>query len=549
MKNIRLHPAQIIPPVLGIITALLFNYWCMPAHTLRSPGLWFLILGSVAVALVTEAIVDYIVDESWVGTAAYGIVTAVLLIAIIVCNCFGMQMTNAEQYQKLIEVADGSFSEDIPNVEDTSKLAVVDLATAEKLGDRTIGGIKNATWYEVDDEYNLIIKNGQQYRISPLNYGGLFKYNKAKYFGIPGYVLVNTQTQEAEYVELDEAMKVSPSACFGQKLERILRKQYPSLQFGTSYFEVDEQGNPYWITSVQTPSMGVWKAKLVTGVVITDAVTGDSELYEVEEVPEWVDHIYPLDYLMTLVDYNFKYVNGYWNFSKTGVNKTTYSYRSSVLEDDGEPKFAGYNSAITSDGEVVFFTGVTPANKAETNLGFLLASPRTGVVKYYDCAGAEESSAQAAAEGLVQNLGYQATFPTILNVDGVETYFMALKDGAGLVQRYALCQVANYVNVVEATTLDEALVKYKQKLGVVEVETEPVVESSTVSGTVTSIYTAQVEGYTYYYFTLDDGASLYMSSIVNNYRQVAMKAGDMVEVTFTKGSQEGVEMVSAISIK
>ena len=474
----KLHPAQIIPPVLGIITALLFNYWCMPAHTLRSPGLWFLILGSVAVALIAEAIIDYIVDESWVGTAVYGIVTALILVAMIVCNCFGSKMFNADQYQKLIEVTNGSFSEDIPTVEDTSKIAVVDLATAEKLGDRTVGGIKNATWYEVDDEYNLIIKNGQQYRISPLNYGGLFKYNKSKYFGIPAYVLVNTQTQKAEYVELDEAMKVSPSACFGQKLERVLRKQYPTLQFGTSYFEVDEQGNPYWITSVQTPSMGVWKAKLVTAVVITDAVTGESEMYEVDEVPKWVDHVYPLDYLMTLVNYNFKYVNGYWNFSQTGVNRTTYSYRTSGSSDT--PAFAGYNSAITSDGQVVFFTGVTPANGAETNLGFILASPSTGVVKYYDCAGAEESSAQAAAEGLVQNLSYKATFPTILNVDGVETYFMALKDGAGLVQRYALCQVANYVNVVEATTLDEALIKYKQKLGMVEEETAPVVESSTV---------------------------------------------------------------------
>lgn len=542
----KLHPAQIIPPVLGIITAILFNYLFMPAKTLRSPGFWWLILGTIIIAFIAEAIIDWIIDEEYWGTAVYGGITAIVLVAMIVCNSFGSKMFNADQYQKLIEVTNGSFSEDVPKVEDTSKFAVVDLATAEKLGDRTVGGIKNATWYEVDDEYNLIIKNGQQYRISPLNYGGLFKYNKAKYFGIPAYVLVNTQTQEAEYVELDEAMKVSPSACFGQKLERVLRKQYPSLQFGTSYFEVDEQGNPYWITSVQTPSMGVWKAKLVTAVVITDAVTGESEMYEVSEIPEWVDHVYPLDYLMTLVNYNFKYVNGYWNFSQTGVNRTTYSYRTSGSSDT--PAFAGYNSAITSDGQVVFFTGVTPANGAETNLGFILASPSTGVVKYYDCAGAEESSAQAAAEGLVQNLSYKATFPTILNVDGVETYFMALKDGAGLVQRYALCQVANYVNVVEATTLDEALIKYKQKLGMVEEETAPVVESSTVSGTVTSIYTAQVEGYTYYYFTLDDGATLYMSSIVNNYRQVAMKVGDKVEVTFT-GSQEGVEMVSDISIK
>lgn len=553
-KN-AINPSQIfirlIPAAVGVILGIFFKWCFIIPLTLRATSFWRLIIICTLIAFGIEFAIDKGNEEyhnsrlqNYGGSFIYGGIAAIILIAFIGCSCFGTQVFNAEQYRQAIEVTESNFNEDIPNVEDTSKVAVVDLATAEKLGDRTVGGIKNATWYDVDNEYNLIIKNGNYYRISPLNYGSFSKYCKAKHFGIPGYVLVNAKTQEATYVELEEAMTISPSASFGNKLERVLRKQYPTFQFGTSYFEVDEQGNPYWITSVQTPSMGVWKAKLVTAVIITDAVTGECKLYEVKDVPNWVDHIYPLDHIMTLVDYHYKYVHGYMNtlWGKKDLYETTYcSYRSD--------KFAGYNSAITSDGEVVFYTGITPANDAETNLGFILASPRTGVVKYYDCAGAEESSAQAAAQGLVQNLGYVATFPTVLNVDGVETYFMALKDGAGLVQRYALCQVSNYVNVVEAITLDEALTKYKQKLGMTEEETAPVVETSTVSGTVTSIYTAEVEGFTYYYFTLDDGASLYMSSIVNNYRQVAMTVGDKVEVTYTHGAQQGIEMVSAILIK
>ena len=87
-----------------------------------------------------------------------------------------------------------------------------------------------------------------------------------------------------------------------------------------------------------------------------------------------------------------------------------------------------------NDGKVYFYTGLTPENRSESNIGFLIIDPRTGETKYYDAAGAEESSAQIAAEALVKNMQYSASFPTITNVEGVETYLMTMKDVAGLVQ-------------------------------------------------------------------------------------------------------------------
>ena len=60
---------------------------------------------------------------------------------------------------------------------------------------------------------------------------------------------------------------------------------------------------------------------------------------------------------------------------------------------------------------------------------------RTMETRYYSIAGAEEFSAMDSAEGQVQNLGYEATFPLLLNVADEPTYFMALKDNAGLVKK------------------------------------------------------------------------------------------------------------------
>ena len=114
-------------------------------------------------------------------------------------------------------------------IENVNNISIVDMGTAERLGDRTIGSIKNSAWFEVDDEYNLIEYNGELFRISALNYGGLFKYNKANETGIPGYVLVNTATQEAKFVELSNSIKYSPSAFWSYDLKRHLRNEYPSL--------------------------------------------------------------------------------------------------------------------------------------------------------------------------------------------------------------------------------------------------------------------------------------------------------------------------------
>lgn len=429
-----------------------------------------------------------------------------------------------------------NFNQDVVNV-DNANIPSVDLATAQKVGDRTIGAIKNATWYELDN-YSSIIYKDRYYKIAPLSYGDLFKFMKAKNtFAIPGYVLVDTITQDAEYVELEKPIKYAPSAVGHYDLRRTLRRNFSSYVFENSVFEIDDEGNPYWVTSVTKPTIGVWKARKITSIIVTDATTGKSDEYSLNDIPNWIDNVYSLDYIMKLVDYNLKYVNGYWNFSHTGVNRTTYSYKDETM--------VGYNVAVTSDGNLAYYTGVTPYNNAETNLAFILASTKTGEIKYYNCAGAEESSAQAAAQGLVQNLGYVATFPNVINVDGVETYFMALKDAAGLVQRYSLCQISNYTNVVEAPTLKETLVKYRVKIGVSTAE-ETNEKTEQVVGQISTIYQANIEGYTYYYFTLDDSDKLFMSSIINSNRQVMMGANSKVTIEYKPSNEENVLIVTKI---
>ncbi len=527
------------------------NYLALPAWNLRSAGFWWFLFIVFIIGAGIQLLIDYIEDENYIGIKITGPIAVLLVIVLIVGGITSAKMFNASKYQKMVEITEGNFEEDINPIENTENISIVDMETAQHVGDRTVGSIKNATWYEVNDEYNLIKYQGEQYRISPLEYGGYFKSQKAKYDGIPGYVLVNTSTQEAKFVELEDGIKYSPTAYWSFDLTRHLRNQYSSYLFGTSFFEIDEEGNPYWITAVKTPTIGLFGGKTEESFIITNAITGDSKEYKTKDLPEWVDHAFDLDYLMTVAEYNLKYKNGYWNtwFSETGVLKTSYQYKESRdIDEDGniDVRFEGYNTTITSNGDIVFYTGLTSASKAESNVGFLLANPRTGVITRYTCSGAEESSAAISAESLVQDLKYVSTFPTIMNVEGYETYFMLLKDKAGLVQRFALCNVENYTKVVQADTLDEALKLYRVKLGIAIEEKEKPKETLKTEGNIQNLYQAQLDGCTYYYFTLEGSTDLYMSSIKNSNKQVMLTVGTKVSIEYFKTSEEGVYRVSKI---
>lgn len=408
-----------------------------------------------------------------------------LLLYIKIGGCTGAKMFRPYDYQKMIEISEATeqqFKADIQVANEETQPIIVDVSTAQKLGDRTIGSLTNASWYDVGNEYNLIKYQGEYYRISELHYAGIFKYGEAKYDGIPGYVLVNVKTQEAKYVELEDAIRYSPSGHFEHQLKRHLRNLYPTYLFGISFFEIDEHGTPYYITSVKTPTIGMFGGQKEDSFIITNACTGESNEYKAEELPNWVDHAFNLTYLLEVTNYNFKYKSGFLNskFAQTGVYKTTTEYGGSY-----------YNTAITSDGKIVFYTGVTPANNAESNIGFVLANPTTGEVTFYKCDGAEETSAMGVAEGQVANFGYKSTFPTVITIDGVPTYFMLLKDEAGIVQRYALCNIKDYTKVVQAESFKEVVIAYSEKMGVLVGPSEtlppPIIESFTTEGVITNI--------------------------------------------------------------
>lgn len=510
---------------MAIVAIVMFCIWylALPAITLQSKGFaWFI---AVTLLLLTAGLTFVIRMEDWSETAEqilWGIlalvVLAIIITSIVSWTCFHATKACAVAD---ITVNEATITDDFPDLteaENVANLALVDLDTARMLGDKKIAGLKNSSWYEVDTEYNLIKYNGKYYRLSFLDYGGYLKYRKAKHEGIPGYILVECTpsggivTQNATLVELNEPIKYSEGAYWGYDLKRHLRYQYPGYMFDTSFPEIDEEGVPYYVTGVLRPT-AVWGIKTIKSFILTNAQTGESTEYWVNEAPNWIDHVFSLNYLTTIAEWHYTLRNGWWNSvtAKTGVWHTSYHYRSSHMNsDDGKYAiFHGYSSAVI-DGNVQFYTGLTAANAAESNLGWLLIDTSTGKMTQYAVVGAEESSAQAAVEQLVSAYRYQATFPLPANINGEASYIMCLKGDAGLVQAYAICNVQNYAIAVQAETLPKAIELYLNKLGYVVPEATADNESTADypqfdPDDIVGVHTVEVNGTTQWYYEMANG--------------------------------------------
>ena len=277
--------------------------------------------------------------------------------------------------------------------------------------------------------------------------------------------------------------------------------------------------------------IGIWSGRDIGGAVLVNAVTGECKYYDLEDIPTWVDQVFDSDMIIKQLTYNGKYRSGFFNsiFGQKGVLKPTDGYNYLAINDD-----------------VYLYTGMTSVMSDQSNVGFVLVNLRTKETKFYTIPGAEEYSAMSSAEGQVQHLKYKATFPLLLNISDRPTYFISLKDAAGLVKMYAFVDVEQYQIVGTGETVEAARSDYITKLQDENVEVNDSAETK-ISGIIESIASAVVSGNTNYYLKLAESDKVYTIPITLSDRLPFAKAGDNVELTVTKNGDN--VNVSAIEFK
>lgn len=441
-----------------------------------------------------------------------------------VMTIIGARLFHAGGYSSLIALKDGDFSADVAELS-MSQIPVVDRDTATRLGQRKLGEMSDlVSQFIIEDDYTQINYRGRPTRVTPLGYADLIKWFTNSDEGIPAYIMVDLTTQDVKLVRLSELglgnMRYSRSEYLYHHLDRYLRFKYPTKIFGEVSFEIDDNGTPYWVASVIDYKIGFWDGADVQGAVILNAVTGESEYYSLEQVPGWVDQVYGESMILEQLIDNGSLKNGFWNsvFGQQGCVKPT----------------EGYNY-IAKDDDVWLYTGITSVTADESNIGFVLVNLRTKDARYYVQAGAEEYSAMGSAEGQIQEKNYISTFPILLNVGGRPTYFMSLKDDAGLVKMYAYVDMAQYQIVGTGSTVDKAREAYLLLLQDENIETDITVEEEsvrTVEGTVSALAQAVVDGNTQYYIRLKGKDETYVLAASLSDALPFLKIGDKLTITY-----------------
>lgn len=530
---------KILTTILVLVVAFLYYYVTLPAFNIHAVGTWWFLLIALIVISGIFAIRKYMkeykkvknisnasIHLSWknTGIARYGfLLTGILFIILIIGTILSSPIINAKKYQQLMTVEERNFTEDITQA-DFNTIPILDKDSASLLGDRKMGSMVDmVSQFEVSNDYTQINVNNRPVRVTPLSYASPIKWLTNQSSGIPAYIKIDMATQDTECVKLTEGIKYSKSEYFNRNIYRHLRFQYPTYIFDDQiFFEIDDNGVPYWICPVKKFNIGLFGGQTIGKVVVCNAIDGSSTVYDIEEVPEWIDKVYQAELLMELYDYSGTLKHGFFN---------------SVLgQKDCLQTTSGYNY-IALDDDVWVYSGVTSVSGDQSNVGFVLMNQRTMETRFYTIEGATEDSAMSSAEGQVQNLGYQATFPLLLNIANEPTYFMALKDDAGLVKKYAMVNIQKYQWVATGDTIKECEKAYSELLANNGISASESGLSEDVSGTIKNMMSVIVDGNSHIYLTLEGKEIIFDIDITNKnlINIINYTIGDRIKLSYLEG--------------
>lgn len=547
--------ALVVLAVVILIIAAFCYWWFHPPINIHSVDLWMFLAIFVLFPAFLVFFIFHQIYERGMGKREKnekkakrfkGLMVVPVIIALVGVLGAVASLTlfpgNAEKYSTILNTEDGDFATDIEEA-DYSTIPFIDRDSAVLLGNRTMGTMADyVSQFEISDLYSQINYQDAPVRVSPLNYADVFKWWSNHNTGIPAYVIVNMSTQDTQIVRLEDPIYYSDSDPFFNNVDRHVQLSHPFYIFGEKSFEIDDNGKPYWIYPVIDYTVGLFGGETVSRVVLCDASTGECQDLAIDEVPQWVDRAYPADLLIQQYNWSGALSGGWINswLGQSGVKQTTPG-------SDGQ---LGYNY-IAKDDDVWVYSGVTSATADNSIIGFVLINQRTAESKFYPVAGATEESAMSSAEGQVQNLKYESTFPLLINVDNQPTYFMALKDNAGLVKKYAMIDIQRYQNVAVGDTLEETEKSYKKLLRANGVSTDDdsgkaTKTDGTATGTISLISSVVLDGNSHYYVMLNGDGTLYDCPVANVVDIVRYKEGDSVTLTVS-GDNGDVATVSAVS--
>ena len=182
---------------------------------------------------------------------------------------------------------------------DANHIVLVSQSIASYKGQQILGstGQNLGSAYSLDpNSYVLQSINHHLYYVAQLSYNNLF-INLSNPT-TPGFVMVDAEDPQQPpqlHTESQSTIAYLPGAILNQDLLRhVYLSGYTYGRLIDPTLELDDSLHPYWTISLMQPTRG-YTGDALSEVLIVDAHTGAIKQYRPQDVPSWVDRVFPAE--------------------------------------------------------------------------------------------------------------------------------------------------------------------------------------------------------------------------------------------------------------
>lgn len=459
----------------------------------------------------------------------FGIIVGVFAVVFLVGSVTSSRMINAKRYANVLGQVRPLEFKDLYGEDHNIEVSYVDKDSALLSAEKKMGELSEvSSRFDINtNEFTQINYQGKMARVAPFVYADTFKKYTNFSSGVPYYVLVTTgdgnMNAKSEIVTLPSPIKYYPGAPLQYDLRRHVALHHKFSYLDDWNFEIDDTGHPYWIVQSITKRVGIWGAKDMDSVIVVDAVSGETARYELNEIPEWVDSVYPTDMMLSHAKDHFTLKGGYFN---------SFMQQQGVMAVDQQEGSYNY---VSIDDEIYIFTGIRPIKlDSSSTTGLLFMNKRTGETLQMDLPGVSITAAEMTSVGSIQEKGYTPTTPILQNVGGFPTYVMSLKDTSSVVRGFSMVNYQDYTKSAVGDTYQLSEKNYLNVIGnQVGIVPEEIVEKT---GVVSDVKQVIIDGNTHYFIRLEGEEATYQANLILSDELAFLTKGDKVMIT-TNGSK------------
>ena len=371
---------------------------------------------------------------------------------IIIMTICGSWFFNEKEYKSLI--GEVKIIENDSNISPVNlkELRIVDKDLAKKRANEIINKNQSIGSQVEIKEMHIIEVNKKLIWIGALEPSGVFKWKNMD--GTPGFVYVSATDYDDADIVANKNMRYTEYSYFNNNLERYLwMNGYHNIGKYEYILELDDSYNPYWIVPLYKPTISL-SGNDIIGVLVVNPETGDIKSYKIDNIPSWIDRVYPEDLIVEQLE-------AWGALGKGWFNQSIFGAKENVIETTGD------NADIIFDNNFIsnWYTGLKSVGDNDIgSVGFVTVNSRNKSVKQYKISGPTEKGAKEVLSGAVANFsGYKVSNPIFANIEGFYSYYAIIKDINNNIKKYGIVSAENRSIFGISDNLQDAIREYQQK--------------------------------------------------------------------------------------